>query len=239
MGNDRRGLLIGLALVVLLAGAVAVMPRTGHPGELRPQVVMVPSAPGAVVPRPDLGSFSDKPPCKATPSTGEATFFYRVAPAEEWTKLALRLCQPPGLRPGAVSLSFGTPEGPQFEAVIPTGGWIPYQRWRGSDAQISFRLTGDSSWWLAWDADLPCRIRTDPIRQFMAPIAAFEGEPTPDGKVLVGASVRASFDCTRLPLFKIPDAASVDLKGELSARNCEGTARVLPPPALPAGCPNA
>jgi hypothetical protein len=228
-----------LPFVVLLAGVVAVMPRAGHPTAFEPEVVMVASAPGAVVPRPDPGSFSDNPPCKATPSTGQATVFYRVVPAEEWRKLALPLCQPPGFRPGAVSLSFGRPDGPQFDAVIPVGGWIPYQRWQGSDAQISFRLTGDSIWWLAWDADLPCRIRTEAIRHFLAPVVAFEGEPTPDGKVLVGASVQASFDCTHLPLFKIPGAAPVDLKGELSAQNCEGTARVLPPPALPVGCPGA
>jgi hypothetical protein len=192
-----------------------------------------------VVPRPDLGSFSDNPPCNVTPSTGEATVFYRVGPTQDWTKLAIPLCHQPGFRPGAVTLSFGSPQGVQFDAVIPAGDWVPYQRWRGFDAQIGFRLTADSIWWLAWDADLPCRIRTDALRRFMVPIAAFEGEPTPNGKVLVGASVRASFDCSRLPLFKIPGAPSVDLKGELSARNCEGTARVLPPPTLPAGCPNA
>jgi hypothetical protein len=144
-----------------------------------------------------------------------------------------------GFRPGAVSLSFGSPQGVQFDAVIPVGGWVPYQRWRGSDAQIGFRLTADAIWWLASDADLPCRIRTDAVRRLMAPIATFEGEPTPNGKVLVGASVGASFDCTHLPLFKIRGAPAVDLKGELSAGNCQGTVRVLPPPSLPAGCPDA
>jgi hypothetical protein len=239
VGTDRRGLLVGLVLVVLLAGAVAVMPNAGRPEVLNPQVVLVASPPGAVVPRPDLGSLVDSPPCKASPSTGAASLSFRVAPAEDWTKVTLPLCQPPGFRPGAVSVSFGSPEGPQFEAVVPVAGWIPYQRWQGSDAQISFRLTGDSIWWLARDADLPCRIRTDTVRQFLAPIAAFEGEPTPDGKVLVGAAVRASFDCKRLPLFKIAGAAPVDLKGELSALNCQGTARVVPPPTLPPGCPDA
>src|SRR5207302_5951704 len=56
MGNDRRGLLIGLAFVVLLAGVVAVMPRAGPPTAFEPEVVMIASAPGAVVPRPDPGS---------------------------------------------------------------------------------------------------------------------------------------------------------------------------------------
>ena len=200
---------------------------------------MIASAPGAVVPRPDPGEFSDYPTCNVAASTGTASVSYRVPPTQEWTKLALPLCHPPGFRPGAVSLSFGSPQGAQFQAVIPVDGWIPHQRWRGADAQIGFRLTGDSVWWLAWDADLPCRIRTHVLRRFMAPIAAFEGEPTPDGKVLVGATVQASFGCTHLPLFKIPGAAPVDLKGELSARNCEGTIRVVPPPALPAGCPDA
>lgn len=238
VGSDRRGLFIGIGLVVLLAAAVGAIPRAGRSTELAGDVVVA-SAPGAVVPRPDPGSLVDNPPCNVTPSTGEATVFYRVAPRQEWTKLAMTLCHPPGFSPGAVGLSFRSPEGAQLRAVIPASGWRPHQRWRGFDAQIDFRLTVDSTSWLAWDADLPCRIQTDALRRFFAPIVVFEGEPTPNGKVLIGASVRASFDCTQLPLFKVPGAAPVDVRGELSTRNCEGTARVLPPPALPAGCPDA
>jgi hypothetical protein len=238
--------LIGLGFVVLLAGAVAAMPRTGRPGTVKTEEVtvkteevMVGSAPGAVVTRFDPTSITDYPPCDVTPSTGAATILYRVVPTQDWTKTILPLCHPPGFRPGAVSLTFGTQLGIHFGAVIPLGGWVPYQRWQGNDAQINFRLTADSVWWMAWDKDLPCRIGTETLRRFMTPIKAFEGEPLPDGRVQVGAQVRASFDCVGLPLFKIPGAAPVDLKGELMVRNCEATARVLPPPALPPGCPEA
>jgi hypothetical protein len=238
MGNDRRGLLIGLVLVVALAGALVALPAQQDHQELKPDDVFVASAPGASVSRLDWNSTSDYPPCDVLPSTGEASISYRVPPVSEWTTLTVPLCHAPGFRPGAVALTFGTQYGVQFGAVIPVGGWIPYQQWQGIDAQIGFRLTADSLWWLAWDEDLPCRIRTNRLRRYMAPITAFEGEPTPDGKVLVGASVQASFDCTHLPLDKIRGAVPVDLKGELTARNCQNT-RVQPPPPIPAECPEA
>ena len=238
MGSDRRALLVGLGLLVFIAAVVGALPKAGRPAPLEPRDVVVASAPGAVVPRADFGALSDYPPCNVVPSTGHATVFYRIVPADDWTKLDFSLCHPPGFRPGAVTVSFRSPDGAQFQAAIPVDGWVPGQRWRGSDAQIGFHLAPTAPQWLAWDSALPCRIRTESVRRFFTAITAFHGEPTENGKVMVGGSVRASFSCSHLPLLR-GTGPPVDLHGELTVSNCEGGAQVVPPPAIPTECPSA
>lgn len=236
MQSDRRRLIVGFGVLVVLAGLVGVLARAGRAPAAKPEDVVVGSSPGAHVALPQPGTTPEPSACTATPSTGDGTVVYRVGPDDSWAKLDLTLCHPPGYRPGGVALSLRSPEGAVLQTVIPAGGWIPNQNWRGADAQIELTLMSGRVW-RAEDAALPCRMRTSLLRRFFAPITSFYGEQA-DGTVLVGASVRASFECSKLPLIK-GGGAPVDLRGELTIRNCEGIASVVPPPRLSARCDDA
>lgn len=237
MERSRRGLGVGFALVVVLAASVAIFPDgPPRPRVLLVDVVMVPSAPDARVPRPAPGSFTFPPVCDVTPSTGRATVSYRIGGTGRWEDLDFALCRPPGYSPGGTGFLFRSPQGIDLGVKVPVTGWIPNQRWRGADAQIGFTLP-DGRVWLAWDRAMPCRIRTAHLRHFRAPIVSFHDEPT-EGGALVGASARASLECRRLPRFE-GTGPPVDLRGELTVSNCEGVRSVVPPPRLRAGCENA
>ena len=228
-------MLVGFGLLVVLAGPVGLLaedrPRLPV---LRVDDVFVASSPGAQVPHSDPETLSVRPVCNATPSTGQAAVAYRVRQSEVWSTLEFGLCRRPVYRPGGVSLLLRSPDGADLDAVIPVGGWIPLQRWAGADAQIGLTLPGGSVW-RALDSTLPCRIRTTHLRRFSTPIASFQGEPVKGGSVLVGATVQATFDCSGLPAFE-RGGAPIDLRGEVTVRNCEGVRSVIPPPALPTDC---
>jgi hypothetical protein len=227
------GLVVGLVVLFVLAGLVGLLTKGSGGPEVKPDDVVLAASPGAHVPIPRPGSQSEGPACRATSSTGGAMVFYRIRSSVDWTTLKLDLCNPPGYRPGAVSLLFRSAEGVALDAVIPAGGWTPQEHRPGTDAQIGLVLPGGLAW-RAWDAALPCRIRTNRLRRYMAPITSFWGDRT-DGNYLVGASVQASFDCSGLPLSEAA-GAPVDLRAELTVQNCEGTAAVVPAPPLSARC---
>lgn len=236
VGRDSRGLVVGLGVIVALAVLVGVLGNEGQRPGWKPHDVVVASSPGAHVPLPSGEVRSGEAACTADPSTGQSTVFYRVHPNEEWAKIDFNLCNPPGFRPGAVALNFRSPHGAVLEAVIPFGGWTPHERRPGTDAQIGLVLPGGPAW-RAWDAALPCRVRTQNFRRFMAPITAFWGERM-DGNHLVGASVRALVDCSGIPLSGA-NGMAVDLSSELTVQNCEGVAAVVPAPALSPRCDRA
>lgn len=238
MGDRRRGLAVGFVVLALLAALVGALAE-GKPRaiELRADDVVVDTAPGAQVPRLDVELSEGRPVCTAVGLTGGASLSYRLRPDGEWEDVKLALCRPTGFSPGAVGVLLRGP-GLDLEAVIPVNGWRPNQKWLGADAQIGLVLQ-DGTAWRAWDAALPCRIRTSRLRRFFAPAASFQGEPTePNAKVLVGAWVEASFECSGLPRMGGRGPA-VDLRGELAVQNCEGAAAVVPPPQIPPDCRGA
>jgi hypothetical protein len=222
---ERAGLFAGLGLLAALAALVGVV--SGTPPAARPEFVTVEADPEAQMIAPTHSSDS----CRASPETGSVAFEYRIA--GRWTELRLPLCTPPTYLPGGALLFFAhePTEGPSFGADIPAGGWVAHQRWRGADARIQVQLDGRV--WGANDSALPCHIRTEAMRLYAAP--ARDPFDNATVHVAIGGTVRARFACTGIPP-RQGGGPALDLRGQLSVRNCEGASKVDPAVVIEATC---
>ena len=235
--GERRGVWVGIGLLALMAGLVGPLAKDGRrPVVLRTDDVFVPSHPGAYVPRPAASKMAAPPVCTATALTGTATAAYRTNPRDAWDTLDFGLCQPPEYQPGGVGLLLRGPSGAVLEAVIPVGDWLPHQYRRDAAAQLGLALQKDLAW-KARGAALPCQIRTTLLRRFFVSVTSYQGDLR-NGRALVGAAVRASFECSGLPPVE-GRREPLEFRGELMVRNCEGNKFVVPPPTAPPTCPDA